>query len=89
MIVPVNSEKYSALFADANQVLDLSGDNAIDNLHEYYTHMKDFYNKGRDGYRFIMMPLNEVGEQPFAINLNNRSITIPESFTKVGAVQSD
>ncbi len=90
MIVPVHSDKYPALFAAANNILRLSGTaNEIDNLHDYYAHMKQFYGLGREGYRFVMMPLVDAGEAPFIVDLNKRAIIVPEALSKIGAVQSD
>ena len=99
MIVPVSSDKYDQLFRDATEFLKnldnspLAEGEVIDNLNAYYGHMKDFYNAAgagrKDAYKYVMMPLNEAGEDPFKIDLNARSITVPASFAKIGAVQSD
>lgn len=91
MIVPVDSERYSNLFADAELFLGLE-EGTIGNLNAYYGYMKDFYNRAVSdpqhnyGYKFIMMPLDE---EVFNINLNTRSISIPATFAKTGGVQAD
>lgn len=88
MIVPVNSEKYRNLFADAERFLELS-EGTINDLNAYYGYMKDFYNKAaeeRKGYRYIMMPMDE---EVFGIDLNTRTISIPTTFSKIGGVQAD
>lgn len=88
MIVPVNSEKYRNLFADAERFLKLS-EGTINDLNAYYGYMKDFYNeatKDRKGYRFVMMPMDE---DVFNINLNTRTISIPTAFSRIGGVQAD
>lgn len=94
MIVPVTSERYDLLFSEATQLLrqagKLSATQSIDNLNEYYAHMKDFYQlPSKAGFRYIMMPLDEDGEAPFMIDLNSRAISVPSAFVKVGAVQAD
>lgn len=96
MIVPVSSEKYDNLFAEATEFLKkmsaLDEGEVIDSLNAYYGHMKDFYNaaaKDRSGYKYILMPLHEVGEDPFKVDLNTRTITVPAAFSKIGGVQAD
>lgn len=90
MIVPLNSDKYKSLFERANIFLDLKDTNEIQNLNQYYAHMKDFYDAQSDKkYQFILMPLNNVGEEDFEIDLNSRSIKVPAAFQKIGAVESD
>lgn len=90
MIVPLNSDKYAGLFERANIFLDLKGTNEIQNLNQYYAHMKDFYDAQSDKkYQFILMPLNNVGEEDFEIDLNTRAIKVPAAFQKIGAVESD
>ena len=91
MIVPVTSEKYNNLFAEATEFLrsigKLSEDEAITSLNSYYGHMKTFYDN--QAYKFIMMPLESVGEEVFKINLNERKIEVPKLFATVGGVQAD
>lgn len=100
MIVPVSSEKYKNLFAEAAAFLNLfkeegEDDIVINSINEYYSHMNSFYrhaSRGPEyskGYKYIMMPLDDVGENAFDINLNTRAITVPVDFAKVGGVQSD
>jgi hypothetical protein len=84
MIVSMNKnpDKYSNLFIEAKDFLGLS-DN-INSLAEYYGHMADFF--GKQGYRFVMLPLDE---DPFTIDLNNRTIIVPASFNKCASIQND
>lgn len=100
MIIPLNSDKYKSLFTRANKFLDLTGTSEIQNLNQYYAHMKDFWMKQTidgDGnsvddkrkYQFIMMPLDGAGEEDFEIDLNTRTIKVPAAFQKIGAVESD
>lgn len=105
MIVPVSSEKYDILFAEATEFLKTAKDKngnllftdvpTIDSLNAYYGHMKDFFlasgahEDNRRGYKYIMMPLDMVGEEAFEINLNSRAITVPTAFSKIGGVQAD
>lgn len=103
MIVPVSSEKYKNLFAAANDFLSKATDRngnllyeevkEITNLNSYYGHMNDFFaaakQGNREGYRYIMMPLKDAGEEVFKVDLNSRTITVPPTFSKIGAVQSD
>ena len=90
MIVPVNSDNYRNLFADAERFLELS-EGTINDLNAYYGYMKDFYNKAaqdpnRKGYKFVMMPIDE---DVFGINLNTRTISVPAAFSRIGGVQAD
>ena len=103
MIVPVSSERYASLFAEAANFLNLfrkegEAEITINNINQYYSYMNDFYRyasvdqegfNNRKGYKYIMMPLDKAGENVFDINLNTRTITIPVDFVKVGGVQSD
>ena len=84
MIVSLKADGYKALFADANNFLQLSGKDEISTINEYYTHMTEFLANG--GYRFLMLPLNGQGEEDFKIDLNTRQITVPSAFQKIGAV---
>lgn len=93
MIVPVSSEKYKNLFSEA--AIFLFGEDSgktIDSLNEYYGYMRTFYEKAkqdRKAYKYIMMPLDQVGEEAFKIDLNTRTINVPAAFSKVGSVQAD
>lgn len=105
MIVPVSSEKYDNLFKEATEFLKTAKDRSgnklfsnvttIDSLNAYYGRMRDFYqaagahSDNRKGYKYMMMPLDQVGEEAFEINLNTRSITVPAAFSKIGGVQAD
>ena len=53
-------------------------------LAEYYSHMADFFENQK--YKYVMLPIEE---EPFKIDLNTRSIEIPQSFAKCASVQSD
>ena len=89
-IVPVKSDKYNNLFAQATIDLRsknvLTAEQSIDNINEYYAHMKHLYNLGEDYRRYILMPLDGDGETPYIINLNTRAITVPSTAVKLGAV---
>lgn len=103
MIVPVSSEKYDNLFAEATEFLQTAKDKngnllfsdvaTIDSLNAYYGHMKDFYqaaqNNNKNGYKYVLMPMNGVGEESFLVDLNSRTITVPTAFSKIGGVQAD
>ena len=82
MIVSMNKnpEKYTALFTQANKLLNLE----INSLAEYYSHMHDFF--AQQKYKFVMLPLDE---EPFVIDLNTRSISVPASFIKCASIQND
>ena len=99
MIVSINknnSDSYVNLFADAYRFLkdfdEREGTNYLDDtskdsfssLAEYYSHMADLFDA--HGYQYIMVPLDE---EPFTIDLNTRSITVPKSFTACASVQTD
>ena len=93
MIVPVKSDKYDILFAQATKDLRdkrvLTAEQSIDNINEYYAHMKHLYSLGEDYRHYILMPLDGDGETPYIINLNTRAITVPSTAVKLGAVQAD
>ena len=96
MIVPVSSEKYDNLFSEATAFLQANGYPqlaSINSLNTYYGHMKKFYEaaatKDPKGYKYIMMPLDTVGEEVFNIDLNSRSISVPKTFAAIGGVQAD
>lgn len=97
MIVNINDsnfQDYYDIFAEAFQVLKDNGFDVGTNanpdktnfssLAEYYSHMADLFNLRQ--YRYVMLPLDE---EPFTINLNDRSISIPAGFSKCASVQTD
>ena len=94
MIVQINennSEKYRKLFTEAYKFLEnldngsvISGKGRFSNLAEYYGHIADLFNEQK--YEYIMVPLDE---DPFVIDLNKRTITVPASFSKCASVQTD
>ena len=57
---------------------------SFSSLPEYYSHMNDFFVNG--GWKYVFLPLDE---NVFNINLNNRSIAIPNDFSRQVSVQSD
>lgn len=85
---PDNEGKYLALFVEACEFLNSKGYNIekerFESLAEYYSYMAEFFKTEK--YKYIMMPLDE---EPFNINLNTRTITVPQSFSKCASVQSD
>lgn len=84
MIVPVTSEKYRELFAQASTVVKQT----IDNINDYYGHMRDYWEKQE--YHLIMLPVDDAQTaETFKIDLNTRAISIPQNFAKTGAIQAD
>lgn len=93
MIVSINDNNrndYSDIFAEAYRLLKDNGFDVDPNktnfssLTEYYGHIADLFSLQK--YRYVMLPLDE---EPFTINLNDRSITVPASFSKCASVQTD
>lgn len=59
--------------------------NAISTLNDYFSHIGTLYSG--TNYKYIMLPLDE---EPFEINANARTITVPDNFKRYGiAVQGD
>lgn len=89
---PDNSDKYLSLFTEAYEYLQSLDGGYVDDkesgrfesLAEYYSHMADFFNNQK--YKFIMLPIDE---ETLDINLDTRTINVPDSFTKCASVQSD
>jgi hypothetical protein len=86
-----NSEKYTNLFRDAYQFLEsldkgyvATGKERFSSLAEYYGHIADLFDEQK--YEYVMVPLDE---EPFVIDLNTRTITVPKSFSKCAGVQTD
>lgn len=85
---------YSKLFAKAYEDLKDAGkltpaeinNGRFTSLDEYFAHMADLYSLN---INYIMVPLDEETEGVFKINANDRTITIPNQFSKCAAVQSD
>lgn len=89
MIVSINqnnSDKYLNLFKEAYELLGLSDneEGRFTSLAEYYGHMADLFATAK--YKYVLLPLDE---DPFHIDLNTRTITVPQSFSKCASVQSD
>ena len=93
MIVTMNgnSDNYIALFTEAYNYLKELDRGYVEmdkerfgSLAEYYSHMADFFENQK--YKYVMLPLQE---EPFKIDLNTRTIEIPQSFSKCASVQSD
>ncbi len=95
MIVNINENNfndYFDIFAEAYRLLKDNGFDVGSNpdktnfssLAEYYSHIADLFSLQK--YRYVMLPLDE---DPFVINLNDRSITVPASFSKCASVQTD
>lgn len=88
---PNNSDKYLELFTEAYEYLhELGGyvddkeSGRFESLAEYYSHMADFFVNKK--YKFIMLP---VDEEALEIDLDTRTINVPDSFAKCASVQSD
>ena len=86
-----NSDKYLNLFTEAYEYLKGLDNGYVDidkerfySLAEYYSHMADFFENQK--YKYVMLPLDE---EPFLIDLNTRSIAVPQSFSKCASVQKD
>ena len=95
MIVQIhekNSDKYRKLFTEAYEALEqldenlltVKGKGQFSNLAEYYGHIAHLFNHSE--YKYIMLPLDE---EPFKIDLNTRTIEVPQSFSKCASVQTD
>lgn len=89
MIVSINqnnSDKYLNLFKEAYELLGLNDneEGRFTSLAEYYGHMADLFATAK--YKYVLLPLDE---DPFYIDLNTRTITVPQSFSKCASVQSD
>lgn len=89
---PDNSDKYLSLFTEAYEYLQSLDGGYVDDkesgrfesLAEYYSHMADFFSNQK--YKFIMLPLDE---ETLDIDLDTRTINVPDSFSKCAGVQSD
>lgn len=94
MIVNINDsnfQEYSDIFTEAFKELKKKGyinenteKTSFSSLAEYYSHMADLF--AISAYRYVLLPLDE---DAFTINLNDRSITVPASFSKCAGVQND
>ena len=95
MIVNINENNFNDYFDIFAEAYRLLKDNGFDvgsdpnktnfsSLAEYYSHIADLFSLQK--YRYVMLPLDE---EPFKINLNDRSITVPASFSKCASVQTD
>lgn len=92
MIVNIskNYQDYVDIFAEAYRLLKEKGFNVDPNkntfsgLPEYYSHIADLFSLSE--YRYVMLPLDE---DAFEINLNDRTISVPASFSKCASVQTD
>ena len=94
MIVNINDsnfQEYYDIFTEAFNVLKEKGyidentnKTSFSSLAEYYSHMADLF--AISAYKYVMLPLDE---EPFIINLNDRSISIPSNFSKCASVQND
>lgn len=81
-----NANKYRALFDKANVELGFEGDNEINSIEEYFSHIKSLVEE-KGNRKFTMLPLDE---EVFEIDANKRLITIPPSFKANGiSVQGD
>ena len=96
-----NSKEYTILFNKASKLLNLTGEDTLTSLEDYYAQLPDliklrteqeqedtFYNTVHSlGRRLTMLPLDE---NRFVIDANARTITVPNDFKKNGiGVQGD
>ncbi len=96
-----NSKEYTILFDKASKLLNLTGEDTLTSLEDYYAQLPDliklrteqeqedtFYNTVHSlGRRLTMLPLDE---NRFVIDANSRTITVPNDFKKNGiGVQGD
>ena len=89
MIVSINqnnSDKYLNLFKEAYELLGLNNneEGRFTSLAEYYGHMADLFATAE--YKYVLLPLDE---EAFYIDLNSRTINVPQSFSKCASVQND
>ena len=81
----VQFELYTKLFSEAYYDL-YKTEGTFDSLDQYFAHMKDLVAIDN---KYLMLPLDEASEAVFAINANDRTVTVPAQFNKCGAVQGD
>lgn len=88
MIVKNHNDLYTDLFKEAYDLLGLTDnpEGRFTSLAEYYSHMADLFATGK--YKYVLLPLDE-DEESFYIDLNTRTINVPQSFSKCASVQND
>jgi hypothetical protein len=92
MITRDNQTLYSSLFAKANDLLDLTGEDEIKTINDYFCHLGDIAKivVAEDGSisdpLYFILP---VDEPTFKINANTRQIDIPAEFKNGVSVKGD
>lgn len=90
MITKEVRNNYKALIEEANELLQLKGDDVMTNLDDYFMCLEDIAKKVQSGEinpKFLVLP-NDEGW--FEIDANSRKINIPPRFSTYGAgVQGD
>ena len=92
MITKDNQTLYSSLFTKANQLLNLSGEDQIRTIDDYFCHLGDIADLvvADDGTvsdpLYFILP---VDEPTFKINANTRQIEVPTEFKHGVSVKGD
>lgn len=78
-----NNDKYTILFAKVNEKLGLTEEDKIHTLSQYFGKLAQIATIAQSDldYSLLRLPLDE---EPCYINLNDRSITIPDAFKRAG-----
>lgn len=92
MITKHNQTLYSTLFDKANTLLNLSGEDQIRTIDDYFCHLGDIADKvvAEDGTvsdpLYFILPIDEP---TFKINANTRQIEVPAEFKHGVSVKGD
>lgn len=82
-----NGQLYNDLFIDASKALAIENeDEYISSLNQYFQNLPDLILSEEFHPKYMILPLDE---EPFVINANTRTITVPQSFSKCASVQGD
>ena len=81
MITSSDTYDYSSLWAAADKELNLTGDDTIKSLEQYFHYLPELVEKAVDKGRYLRLPLNEPY---FIIDTNTRKIIIPPEFEAAG-----
>ena len=82
-----NGQLYSDLFNDASKALGIQNEEEyISSLNQYFQNLPDLILSEEFHPKYMILPLDE---EPFEINANTRTITVPQSFSKCASVQGD
>lgn len=85
-MITKENQAYKDLFARANNVLNLSGENQITNIDDYFMYLEDLRDAIQNGLTdadnvLLILPNNE---ERFDIDANSRKITVPSKFGSYG-----